>query len=33
MIKLIALLHDLFGIKSLPAKPIMLLTPNDKILE
>ena len=33
MIKLIALLHDLFGIKSLPAKPIMLLVPNDKILE
>jgi len=33
MIKLIALLHNLFGLKSLPAKPIMLLTPNDKILE
>lgn len=33
MIKLIALLHDLFGLKSLPTKPIMLLTPNDKILE
>lgn len=33
MIKLVALLHDLFGLKSLPTKPIMLLTPNDKILE
>ncbi|TLD87636.1 MULTISPECIES: DEAD/DEAH box helicase family protein [Helicobacter] len=33
MIKLIALLHDLFGLKTLPAKPIMLLVPNDKILE
>ncbi|WP_273212466.1 DEAD/DEAH box helicase family protein [Helicobacter rodentium] len=33
MIKLISLLHDLFGLKSLPTKPIMLLTPNDKILE
>ncbi|WP_416860128.1 DEAD/DEAH box helicase family protein, partial [Helicobacter ganmani] len=30
---LIALLHDLFGLKTLPAKPIMLLVPNDKILE
>lgn len=33
MIKLIALLHDLFGLKSCQSKPIMLLVPNDKILE
>ncbi|WP_300718580.1 DEAD/DEAH box helicase family protein [Helicobacter sp. UBA3407] len=33
MIKFIALLHDLFALKTLPAKPIMLLVPNDKILE
>lgn len=33
MIKMIALLHDLFALKTLPAKPIMLLVPNDKILE
>ena len=33
MIKLIALLQDLFVLKSLPSKPIMLLVPNDKILE
>lgn len=33
MIKLIALLHDLFALKSCQSKPIMLLTPNDKILE
>lgn len=33
MIKLIALLHDLFALENLPSIPIMLLTPNDKILE
>lgn len=33
MIKLIALLHELMAQKNLSQKPIMLLTPNDKILE
>ncbi|WP_334093131.1 DEAD/DEAH box helicase family protein, partial [Helicobacter typhlonius] len=33
MIKLIALLHDLFALENLPSIPIMLLVPNDKILE
>ncbi|WP_334088408.1 DEAD/DEAH box helicase family protein [Helicobacter typhlonius] len=33
MIKFIALLHDLFALKSCQSKPIMLLVPNDKILE
>ncbi|WP_233709115.1 DEAD/DEAH box helicase family protein [Helicobacter muridarum] len=33
MIKLIALLHDFFVLENLPSIPIMLLTPNDKILE
>lgn len=33
MIKLIALLHKIFAQNELPQKPIMLLVPNDKILE
>lgn len=33
MIKFIALLHDLFALENLPSIPIMLLVPNDKILE
>ena len=33
MIKLAALLHDLFALENLPSIPIMLLVPNDKILE
>lgn len=33
MIKFIALLHDSFALKSCQSKPIMLLVPNDKILE
>lgn len=33
MIKLLALLQELFSFNELPAKPIMLLVPNDKILE